>query len=266
MVHRRVRAVPKLEHRVVAEDLIELLDRGKAAPGRQQGAPGIDAVLGKPGVDLFPEAAGAAVVIAAGDNRGIVRQVVKQGGALLEKQWQVIFTSPGTAPGADFTVHRALVVIDIEGFVPVHLEAAHRAPVQGILPGRQQVDRLHLVHRPLGFRVKGAQRVHLGVQQVDAVRQLAAHRENVEQRAAQGKFTVLKHGFHIEVAVAQEVAPELVDIQRLAGLQYQAGSGHVIGGRKPVHQGRDRHHQDAGTHATQAVQRAQPLGDDILVR
>ena len=72
--------VPQFEHRVVAEIWYQLLHRVKqrrAAAGR----PNRCRIRLEPGVDLFPEMAGAAVMIAAGDNRGIVRQVIKQGGA-----------------------------------------------------------------------------------------------------------------------------------------------------------------------------------------
>ncbi len=49
------------------------------------------------------------------------------------------------------------------------------------LLGRQQLDRIDLVDGALVFRVEGAQGFDFVVEQVDPVRQLAAHREQVDQ-------------------------------------------------------------------------------------
>ena len=121
------------------------------------------------------------MVVATGDYRGIVREVIKQGGALLEKQRQIILATARAASGGNLHIGRALVGVHLKGFVPVHLEAADGALVERVLPAGKQVDPLHLVHRALGFRIEGAQAVDLGVQQVDAVGQLAPHRINIEQ-------------------------------------------------------------------------------------
>ena len=76
---------------------------------------------------------------------------------------------------------------------------------------------------------------------------------------------MLVHGLHIAVTVALQILPKLIDIQQLAGLEHQAGSGDVVGGRQSVHQGRNRYHQNARCHSAQPMQRAQAFGNNILV-
>ena len=266
LVYGRVLVVAQFQHRVATQNLVQLLHRGKAAPRRQQGAPWVDAVFLEARVDLFPEVAGGTVMIAAGDNRGVFRQVIEERGAALEKQRQVVLAAPRAAPGADLHVGGAEIRVHLETVVPVHLETADGAAIQGVFTGRQQADGLHLFHGALGLRVETAQAVDLVVQQVDPVGQFAAHGVDIQQGAAQGELAVLVDGLHVHIAVALQVATKAVYVQGLPGFQYQAGTGDILGGRQAVHQGRDRDHQDARGRRREPVQGIQALGNDVLVR
>ncbi len=157
-------------------------------------------------------------------------------------------------------------MIDIKGVVPVQAETLDGRRVQRVFPGRQQVDGADLLQRALGVGAEGAQAVDLVIQQVHPVGQVAAHRENVQQRAAQGKLAMLVDGFDVAVSVALQVAAEGFSIQHLSGLQDQAGPRHVVHGGQAVHQGGHRHDQDARCQAGQPVQCFQSFGHDVLMR
>ena len=74
---------------------------------------------------------------------------------------------------------------------------------------------------------------------------MAAHREDVQQRAALGELAVLVDRIHAAVAVAFQVAAEGVQVECLPGFQHQAVAGDVFARGQSVHQGGHRHHQDA---------------------
>ena len=164
-----------------AQDLVQLFRRYKTPHRWQQRPARVYPVLLKSGIHLFPEMAGTGVMVATGDNGRVVRQVIEQSGCALEKQWEIVFTTSGAAPCADLDIGVAQVRVHLESVVPVHLKAADGAPVQRVFARRQEIYCLHLFHRALGLRVEGAQCVHLGIQQVDAVGQLTAHGKDIEQ-------------------------------------------------------------------------------------
>ncbi len=114
LVHRRIGLVAQFQHRVIAENLVQLLYRGKAAPGGSSGRRGSMPYSSKRVLTSSQKWRAAAVVVAGGDNCRVVRQVVKQGGAVLEKQGQVIFTAPRAASCADLDIDGAVVVVDVE--------------------------------------------------------------------------------------------------------------------------------------------------------
>ena len=127
----------QFQYGMFAEDLVQLLDWRKTARRRQQRPAGVYAVLLKPGIHLVPEMPGTVVMIATGDNGRIVRQVFKQGGCSLKKQWKKVFATPGAASCTDLDIGVAQIRVHLEGVVPIHLEAADGAAIQRILASRQ---------------------------------------------------------------------------------------------------------------------------------
>ena len=122
-----------------------------------------------PGEYILPEVLGGRVVVTDGDDGGSLRQIVKHSGAVVKKQGQVVLAATRTAPRADFRESGALVGVAIEAVIPVELEATHRCGIQGVLPRRQQVDRLYPGDGALAIGFKGTQRIDLIIQQVNAV-------------------------------------------------------------------------------------------------
>ena len=80
------------------------------------------------------------VVCAGGYNGCTPGQIVKQRVAALKEQWQIVLGTTTGAAGADFRVHRAGIVIDIETVIPVMLEAMDGFGVQGELPRRHSTE------------------------------------------------------------------------------------------------------------------------------
>src|SRR3546814_17802750 len=58
---------------------------------------------------------------------------------------------------------------------------------------RQHAELAHLLFAALSFRIEAADRLDLIVEQLDAVRVRGAHRKQVEQGAAPGKFALRLH-------------------------------------------------------------------------
>ncbi len=110
---------------------------------------------------------------------------------------------------------------------------------------RQQTDTFDLIDGALVFRIEGAQRVDFVVEQVDAVGLVAAHRENIEQRAALGEFAVFVDRGDGAIAGGGEAFAQLLDVEGLADVDHQAVALQIRRRRQPVQQCRYRHHQHA---------------------
>ncbi len=201
----------------------------------------------------MPELLGGLFDAGQGEHLGVGRQVVEQGGGFLEEQRQVVLDAGRGDAGGEVLVDRAAAIVDVEALAETPAEVGDGLFLQWEFAGRQQADRLDLVDRALGFRVEGAQRLDFVVEQVDAVGRLAAHREQVDQRAAHGELTVLVDGVHAAVARGLQARAHLLDVELLADVQQQARTEQEAGRRQAVQGGGDRHHQHAAL--------AAPAGD-----
>ena len=133
------------------------------------------------------------------DRQGRARQIVKQGGGLLEKQRQVILDPAGRMARADLAINRATLRIALELTPPGLPKTGDRVLVQRKFPRRQQLNLRRLGHRQLGFRVEIADAFHRIVEQFDPVWPFAAHRKQVKNRTAHRKFTMINHLRHANV-------------------------------------------------------------------
>ncbi|VTQ27241.1 Uncharacterised protein [Pseudomonas aeruginosa] len=201
-----------------------------------------------------------------GEHLGVLRQVVEEGRGFLEEQRQVVLDSRGCQTAGEVLVDRAAPVVDVEALAEAAAEAGDRFLVQGEFACRQQADRLDLVDGALGLRVEGAQGLDLVVEQVDTEGQLAAHREQVDQRAADGELAVLVDRVDAAVAGAFQAQAHPLDVEFLADVEDQAAAEQKAGRRQAVQGGGDRHHQHAVLELRQLVEGGDALGNDVLVR
>ena len=119
------------------------------------------------------------MVIPEQDERGIVREVVKHGAAVLKEQGQVVLRAAGYAASADFGEGGAEIGVTIKTLKPCHLETVGCITADRELPGGHQFDLLDAVNGALIFRVKGPQGFDLVIEQVDAIRRITAHWEYI---------------------------------------------------------------------------------------
>ena len=185
----------------------------------QQRALRVDAAVLVAGARIQPELLGGLLDARQGEHLGVARQVIEQGAGFLEEQRQVVLDTGRGDAGGEVLVDRAAAIVDVEALAETPAEVGDGLFLQGKFAGRQQADRLHLVHRALGLRVEGAQRFDLVVEQVDAIGRLAAHREQVDQRAAHGELAVLVDGVHAAVARGLQARAHFLDVELLADIQ-----------------------------------------------
>ncbi|MCY1518552.1 hypothetical protein D9M68_532730 [compost metagenome] len=243
-----------------------ILHREEQLGGRHQRALRVDATFLIAVAHVVPELVGSLFDPRQGEHLGVLGQVIEEGGGFLEEQRQVVLDAGRGDAAGQVLVDRAAPEVDVEALAEAPTEIGHGLLVQRELACRQQADRLDLVDRALGFRVEGAQRLDLVVEQVDAVGLVAAHREQVDQRAAHGELAVLVDGVHAAVAGGLQAQAHLRGVELLADVQHQAGAEQETGRRQAVQGGGDRHHQHAVLDLRQAVEGGDALGNDVLVR
>ncbi len=200
------------------------------------------------------------------EHLGVGGQVVEQGRGFFEEQRQVVLDAGGDDAAGQVLEDRAAAEVDIETLTETRLEAGHLFLLHGELARRQQADRVDLVDRALGFRVEGAQGLDLVIEQVDAIRQLATHREQVDQRATHGELTMLVDRVYAAVAGGLKARAHLLDVNGLAHVEHQAAAQQEARGGQAVQGGGDRHHQNAVAQFGQPVEAGDTLGNDVLVR
>ncbi|MCW0416631.1 hypothetical protein NB689_002385 [Xanthomonas sacchari] len=123
-----------------------------------------------------------------------------------------------------------------------------------------------MVQRALRFRVEGADRIDVLVQQFDPQRRVGAHRVHVEQAAAHGEVARVHHLRHVAVSRAFQSPLLRIQVQALAHAQVETAADDVAQRRHPLHQRLHRYHHDALGQRRQPVQRGQALADDVRVR
>ena len=196
----------------------------------------------------------------------VLGQVIEQRRGFVEEQRQVVLDTGRGDPAAQVLKDRAAPEVDIEALAEPRLEARDRILLQRKLSRRQQTNGVHLVDGALVFRIEGAQGLDFVVEQVDAIGQFAAHREQVDQRAAHGEFAVLVHRVDVAIAAGLEPGAHLLDVEFLADVQHQAAAEQESRRRQAMQGRGDRHHQHAMTQLRQPVQGGDALGNDVLVR
>ncbi|MCY1416705.1 hypothetical protein D9M71_322210 [compost metagenome] len=233
---------------------------------RQQWARWIDAALFVAVAHVAPELLGGLLDAGQGKHLGVLGQVIEQGRGFFEKQRQVVLNTGRRDAAAQVLEDRAAAKVHVKALAKARLELGHGFFLQGELARRQQAHRFNLVDRALGFRVEGAQGFDFIVEQVDPVRQFAAHREQVDQRAAHSELAVFVHRVDTTVATGFQARARLLHIELLADVQHQAAAQQKARRRQAMQGRGDRYHENPMVEFRQAVQACDALGDDVLVR
>ena len=144
-----------------------------------------------------------------------VGQVVEQARGRLEEQRQVVLDAGRREALADVAVQRHARQVALEARAEAAAEVADRVRREAELARRQQLEALEPLARALRVGVEAADAVDLPVEQVDAQRRLAAHREHVEQRAADRELAGRRHLRHARVAGRGQAQPERLEVERL---------------------------------------------------
>ncbi len=251
--------------RILAQGGKQLLHRQVDLLGRQQRTGIVPAPVFIALADVVPEALGGWVDLPHGQQQGVVRQVIKQAGGLLEEERQIVFDARRPASLAHLLIDGALGAGDLELFAILAAKQLDGGFVGGKLAGRQQADRFDRLAGSLGLGVERADGVHLVVEKIDAIGAAAAHGEEIEQGAAGGKFAVLQHLFYRHVTCLGQACAQLLQVEALAALHHQAVFVEIDPGRRAQHQGGDGHDQHPVAHLRQLVEGLDPLGDDVLM-
>src|SRR5690606_29053860 len=169
--------------------------------GRWQQWPlGVDAAILVAVACILPELFSGFLDTGQGENLGVAWQVVEQGVGLLGEERQVVLDAGRRNARGEVLIDGAAAEIHVEALAKAPAEVGNGLFLQRKLTRRQQADRLDLVHRALVFRVEGTQGLDFVVEQIDAVGDFAAHREQIDQCATYGELAVFVH--RIDAAVA----------------------------------------------------------------
>ncbi len=211
-----------------------VLHRYEQIGGRQQRALGIDAAFLKAVAHILPELLGGLLDARQGKYLGVLGQVVEQGRGLVEEQRQVVLDARRCDAGGEVLIDRAAAEIHVEALTEACAKASDRFLLHREFAGRQQAHRIDLFDGALVFWVEGAQRLDLVVKQIDAIGQGAAHREQVDQRAAHGELAMLVHRIHAAITRGFQARTHLFDVELLADIQHQARPQQEALGRQAV--------------------------------
>ncbi len=198
--------------------------------------------------------------------RGILRQVVEQRGGVFEEQRQVILDARRRIAFADVLVDVRPGWIALEALAEALAKARLPVIVEREFACRQQADFRHRIQRALGVHIEGGDGLDLVVEQVDAVRQHAAHRKQVDDAAAHAVFAGRQHLLHMAVSGKRHLLAQLVQVEPFAALEEEGICGQIFDRRQRIQRGGHRHHQHVAGPAAHMMQRRQPFGDQVLVR
>ena len=233
---------------------------------RQQRALRIAAQQAIARLGVLPEALDRRTDFAVNAQRGIGGHVIGQGRGRVEEQRQVVFDAARREAVADVAVERRFRRVAFEYFAEAAAEARARRIVLRKLARRQQAHVGHRVERALAVDIEALDRLDFVVEQVDPVGQGAAHRKQVDQAAAHAVFARRDNLGDVLVAAERELRAQRVDVEFLALGEKERERRQIRRRRKPVQGGRRGDQQHVALAARRAVQRRQPLGDEILVR
>ncbi|CCJ79001.1 2C-methyl-D-erythritol 2,4-cyclodiphosphate synthase(EC:4.6.1.12) [Cronobacter muytjensii 530] len=214
-----------------------------------------------------PEAVSARLKIACAHYQRVFREIAEQRRQrLAEEQRLPVFDPGGQGAFAHLLIDMLRVTLDLETVAPLAAEQFNGRFVGRKFVRRQQIYRLDLFQRALGVDVKQPQAVDFVIEKVDAVGLFAAHRVEIEQRAAGGVFAMRHHLIHMTIARLVELAAQGVARQLLAFLHHQRVAVQEAVRADALHQRVHRQDQHAALHGGQLIERREARGDNLLMR
>ena len=244
---------------------VELLERQEQLAGGEQRPLDVVAALFVARLDLLAKLLGRRRHALVEDHQGGRRQVVEEGRGAVEEKRQVVLDARRTEAFADVVVHRRVGRLALEALPPALAEGGDRLLVQRKFARRQQPHLLHDAGGDLGFRIEGPDGVDLLVEQVEPEGRLAAHGEEVDERAAHGEIAVLCHLRTGAVTGGLQPAAEALAIEAIAGPQAEAVAGDERQRTHPMHQRVQRGDDHPAAQVGKPRQQRQAIGDDVLV-
>ena len=214
-----------------------------------------------------PKARGFGVDVAEAHQHCIFADVVEQRRQFVfKKQRQIIFHACAEMAAAHGFIHGGGVVVGVDFFAETGAEDFLRVVVGGEFVCGQQADFAHWREGSLAVGVEGFDTVDFIAEQIQPIRPFAAHRENIQNAAAYGKFARRHYIRYMAVTRFHQIAAQGFDVQRLAGFQPKGAPEQKRHRRELLHGGRHRHNQYIGLPAFHLPQRRQTLGHQILMR
>ena len=201
--------------------------------------------------------------------RAALRQVVKYGGGLLEKQGQVILNARRGNALAHVFVDAAFARVALYQLAPAAAKLAAGGFVHRELAPWQQAHLIYGVQAALAVGVKGADGVDFIIKQVHPVGLLCAHGVQINQAAAHGIFTWAYHLADMAVARKRKLRLECCLIKLLPRFEMEGVSRQKRGRSQLVKRrgGWNNHHIGTIVPAVlaDAPQGCQTLANQVLV-
>ena len=184
----------------------------------------------------------------------------------LEEQRQVVLDAGGRDPAGDVLVQRRLRRITFEYFAEATPEPRSTAVIERKLASRKQAHFGHRIDGALAVDVERANRLDLVVEEVDAIRQRAAHRKQIDQSAANAVFAGRDHLRHVGVAGERQLRAQPIDIEPFVLRQEKCERTDVCGRRESIERRRRSDQHYVAVTSRDAIERRQTLGHQVLVR
>src|SRR6185437_3882127 len=177
-----------------------------------------------------------------GGQRGIThddrvgRQVVEQRRCLLEEERQVELDAGRREALADAAVNGGPARVALEAGAETPAELPNGIGIERHLARGQQAHALERVERALRVRIEAADRLDLLIEKIDAQRRRAAHREDIEERAAHRELAGARDLTDARISGIRQSLAEGLELERLAARELERAALHVLLRRQPLHQ------------------------------
>ncbi len=197
---------------------------------------------------------------------GLARQVVGERCRGLEKERQVVFDAARHQPVAHVLVQRRSRRIALEHLAIAAAKASAPRVVEREFARGQEADVRHRIERALRVDIERPDAFDVVVEEVDPVRQRAAHRIEVDQSTAHAELAGRNDLRHVLVARERELRAQRGDVEPRPLPEEERERGEKRRWREPVERRRRRDHQHVAFAARHAVERREPLGNEVVVR
>ena len=134
-----------------------------------------------------------AVDVAQQDQRSVRTNVIKEGFGFVKEERQVVLNAGRGNAVFDVFVKPHFARIAFKRFSPARTEGRPSLPAHRKFMGREQTDFVNFFYRSLIVRIKDSDLVEFVIKKIQTIRLGRAHREEVKQSAATGKFAGCDH-------------------------------------------------------------------------